>query len=128
MSQDQSKGYIAFALLEGSRAQVLKRFPSRFAVVRCDHITYLYGVPGDSELPSAAAVVAHAYVCEPGLEALVVAVNGSTRRRDGSIYHVTLSRDEGRSSVESNALVANEDLWQPLEPFALETRAVWRKI
>lgn len=128
MSQDQSKGYIAFELLEGSREQVLKRFPSRFAVVRADHITYLYGVPGDTELPATAAVVAHAYVCEPGLEALVVAVNGSTRRSDGSCYHVTLSRDEGRSSVESNALVAKDNLWQPVEAFALETRPVWRKV
>lgn len=43
-----------------------------------------------------------------GLEALVVAIDGSCDRPDGSVFHVTwsLEADKGRKAAESNALLA----------------------
>ena len=41
-----------------------------------------------------------------GVEALVVALGGETRRWDGSRYHITWSLADGRKPVESNAVIA----------------------
>jgi hypothetical protein len=43
-----------------------------------------------------------------GLQAMVVAINGTTDRPDGSSYHITwaLDRARGRRAVESNAVIA----------------------
>ena len=41
-----------------------------------------------------------------GVEALVVAIDDSTDRPDGSIYHITWSLGEGRRAKESNDVIA----------------------
>lgn len=126
------KGYIAFALSEASRKLVLELFPPRHEVVRADHVTFLYGVD-KALMPNAAVLTVVAYAAEPGLEALVVAVDGETKRSDGSSYHLTLSREEGRRSEESNALVGRKENWVVLAPgdrraLILETKVVFRPI
>jgi hypothetical protein len=61
-----------------------------------------------------------------GIEALVVAVDGSTDRPDGSTYHITWSLGPDRRAKESNDVLANGP-WQPLrEAIPLElTPARW---
>ena len=54
-----------------------------------------------------------------GVEALVVAVGGSTDRPDGSTYHITWSLGPGRQAKESNDVLA-KGAWLPLrEPAPL---------
>lgn len=41
-----------------------------------------------------------------GVEAMVVQIDGSTGRPDGSTYHITWSLQPGRKAVESNDVIA----------------------
>jgi hypothetical protein len=49
-----------------------------------------------------------------GVEALIVAIDGTTDRPDGSTYHITCSLGEGRRARESND-VLKERGWERLE-------------
>ncbi len=40
-----------------------------------------------------------------GVQALVVEIGGTTRRPDGSTYHITWSLAPGRAAVESNGAI-----------------------
>lgn len=99
------------------RAFLLDIFPPRWPDVIADHVT----LDGDATRrdppppPSAnAAVVGHADD-DAGLEALVVAIDGTADRRDGSIFHITwsLDREKGREAKESNDLLAHQG-WRRL--------------
>lgn len=76
-------------------------------------ITYEFGVSADAEippLPNSVEVVG--YASDGAIEALVVEVDGSSRRHDGSLYHITWSLEPGlRKPVDSNRLV--QEGWQP---------------
>jgi hypothetical protein len=59
---------------------------------------------------------------QAGVQALVVRLDGSTDRPDGSTWHITWSLGPGRRAVESNAVIG-EHGWTPLPepvPVALE--------
>jgi hypothetical protein len=98
------------------RELLLDLFPPRWHDMVADHITLAGDAPDDAPLPrqTSASVIGHADDGK-GLEALVVAIDGSPRRPDGSIFHITwsLERDGGRKAVESNALLAKQG-WREL--------------
>jgi hypothetical protein len=48
------------------------------------------------------------------VEALVVELNGSTKRPDGNTYHITWSLAEGRKPVESNIYVGRASSVTPI--------------
>lgn len=98
---------IGYKLSPQSRAKLLEAFPPQYAKVRCDHITYKFGVPKDAELPEQPKVVEVVgyIVDETGLEGFLVSIDGNTVRPDGSKYHITLSLDQDRKSVETNDFV-----------------------
>jgi hypothetical protein len=100
-------GSIAYNLTKASRDAVLKRFPPRFSEVKCDHITVEFGVADDKKLPPApksVRIIAHV-IDETGIECLVVKIDGTVQRDDGNTFHVTLSRNTDRQSVESNNII-----------------------
>lgn len=110
-------GSIAFRLTEASRELLLKHFSPKFEVVRCDHVTHIFGVDATAELPPAPeSAVVVGYASDAGLECLVVEINGSSKRPDGLTYHITHSRGAGRESVESNAVI-KEHGWHRLDSF-----------
>lgn len=94
-----------------SRELLLDLFPPRWHDMIADHVTLASYAAEDALLPTetSAAVIGHADDGK-GLEALVVAIGGSPRRPDGSIFHITWSLDRagGRKAVESNALLMRE--------------------
>jgi uncharacterized protein YjbJ (UPF0337 family) len=96
------------------RDQLLALFPPRYENVVAHHVTLASGQPGDTPLPADCAgyVVGHVDDGE-GVEALVVTVEGSTDRPDGSTYHVTWSLAPGRRAVDSNDAIAKLG-WDPL--------------
>lgn len=101
--------YTAYVLDEETRTKLEKRFPPKYPDFIGHHVTVEFGVPKDTEAPeqpSTVKVVGHADDLN-GIEALVVAVNGKTKRPDGSIYHITWSidRDAGRKPVDSNKVL-----------------------
>ncbi len=95
------------------RAALLARFVPRYAQTDADHVTF--GREGEApEMPiaSGAQVIGQA---DDGLgvQALVVALNGSSDRWDGSTYHITWSLEPGRKAVESNEVIARCG-WEPI--------------
>jgi hypothetical protein len=111
--------------VEGAdRDRLLERFAPRWPNVIADHVT-LDAQPG-ARTPTpervSAAIVGEADDGE-GLQAMVVAIDGSTDRPDGSTFHITwsLDRAKGRKPVESNDVIRSRG-WRPLarpEPVAL---------
>jgi len=111
---------VGWKLERGQRAALLARFEPRYGQVVADHVTLAAGVAAGTALPGEveAQVVGHVDD-DRGVEALVVALGGTTDRPDGSIYHVTWSLGPGRRAKESNDVLADGS-WRPLpEPVAL---------
>ncbi|WP_231626553.1 hypothetical protein [Novosphingobium sp. AAP83] len=96
---------IGWKLDREQRAALLKTYPPRYADVIADHVTL--SVSGTKAPPHAgeAIIVGHADD-GAGVEALVVAIEGSTARPDGKVWHVTWSLAKGRTARESNDVIA----------------------
>jgi hypothetical protein len=114
--------YTGWELPEWERRRLAEHFPPVYAVDPDlqHHVTFAYGVNDDSPLPGARSglVIGHADDLK-GVQALVVEIDGSARRPDGSIYHITWSLDRaaGRKPVESNAVLLNG--WRSVEPIQI---------
>ena len=108
------------ALLPQERERLLQRFPPKYQNVIADHVTLRVG---GTELPPKphAQIVGRADDGE-SLECLVVRLDGTTDRPDGSTYHITWSLGPGRRAIESND-VLRERGWERLDaaiPIELE--------
>ena len=107
---------IGWKLDRSERDDLLRRFPPRYDDVIADHVT-LQSNALDEPLPSAveAKIVGRADD-EDSLECLVVSVDGTTDRPDGSTFHITWSLDKakGRTAKESND-VLKERGWSAID-------------
>ena len=109
-------------LTRACRARLIAQFPPRYASPDADHVTLLSGEAArGAPVPGA---VGHAEIVgraddSAGVEAMVVAIDGSTKRPDGGTWHVTWSLGEGREASESNDVIAERG-WQTLAPEPLE--------
>ena len=112
---------VGWTLERAQRAELLQRLPPQYGNVVADHVTLAAKVSADTPLPDAVSAEAVGRVDDGrGVEALVVAVEGSTDRPGGSTYHITWSLGPRRRAVESNDALANGP-WQPLrEPIPLK--------
>lgn len=102
---------------KADRTRLLERFPPDWPDVIADHITLNIQAAQCDPLPGAVRAEIVGGVSDgEGLQAMVVAIEGSTARPDGSVYHITwsLDRQRGRKPVESNKVVAERG-WRPLE-------------
>jgi hypothetical protein len=105
------------------RAQLLERFPPLYSEVVADHVTLRVGASAETPLPRevAARIVGRADDGR-GVECMVVELDGTTDRPDGSSYHITWSLGAGRKARESND-VLRERGWDHLDapvPIGLE--------
>ena len=105
------------------RERLLERFMPKYERTIADHVTLRAGAPEDAPLPPEvdARIVGHA---DDGnsLECLVVQIDGTTDRPDGSTYHITWSLGPGRHAKESNDIL-RKDGWKRLDqviPIRLE--------
>lgn len=89
------------------REELLAKFPARYARAVADHVTLKANVPSSAPTPKPvrARIVGHADD-GAGVEAMVVAIDGSTGRPGGGTYHITWSLAEGRKAKESNDVIA----------------------
>jgi hypothetical protein len=112
---------VGWRLDRGQRAELLERLPPKYRNVVADHVTLATRVADDTPLPDDIAAEAVGHIDdERGVEALVVSVEGTTDRPDGSTYHITWSLGPRRRAKESNDVLANAP-WKPLrEPIALK--------
>lgn len=104
--------YSAYVLVGASRSALSKTFQPKFNDFIGHHVTIEFGIDADApvpEVPDTIRVVG--YTCDDSLEALIVEVNGSIRRPDGKVYHITwsLDREAGRKPVHSNQVI--DDQW-----------------
>ncbi|WIW90236.1 hypothetical protein K3M67_19495 (plasmid) [Sphingobium sp. V4] len=99
------------------RHRLLARFAPRWPDVIADHVTLDAKANSRTPLPSSvsAEIVGEADD-DAGLQAMVVAIDGSTDRSDGGTYHITwsLDRSRGRKPVQSNDVIKARG-WRPLE-------------
>ena len=100
-------------LPSNQRERLLLRLPPKYDDVIADHVTLRVG---DGPLPSkpTARIVGRADDCD-SLECLVIELDGTTGRPDGSTYHITWSLGAGRKAIESND-VLREYGWEPINP------------
>jgi hypothetical protein len=100
--------------LEGeSRAALLAHFPPRYERTVADHVTH---GRADKAPPLPQCSSAEVIGCaddDSGVQALVVAIDGSPARWDGGRYHLTWSLGPERNAKESNAVIADHG-WQPV--------------
>jgi hypothetical protein len=96
------------------RSMLLDRFPPKYENVIADHVTLRVGASPQTPLPRRpeARVVGRA---DDGisLECLVVELDGTTERPDGSTYHITWSLGPGRKARESNDVLRDQG-WEHL--------------
>lgn len=107
---------IGWKLDRKQREELLQRFPPRYADPIADHVTLRSNARGDPlPQPVQAQIVGHADDGD-SLEAMVVTVDGTSDRPDGSIFHITWSLDEGkgRRAKESNDLLMQGG-WEEFE-------------
>ena len=98
------------------RDMLLQRFPPKYENVVADHVTLRVGATPETPLPrepETSKVVGPADDGE-GLECLVVELDGTTDRPDGSTYHITWSLGPGRRARESNDVLRDKG-WDFIE-------------
>ena len=104
------------------RELLLRRFPPKYANAVADHVTLRVGATAETPLPdkpNSSAVVGRADDGD-SLECLVVELNGTTDRPDGSTYHITWSLGPERKARESNDVLRDQG-WDFIEaPIPLE--------
>ena len=107
---------IGWKLDRDERDDLLRQFPPRYPDADADHVTLKSDAMGDPLPAAVEALIVGRADDHDSLECLVVAVDGTTDRPDGSIFHITWSLDKskGRQARESND-VLKERGWTRLE-------------
>jgi hypothetical protein len=102
-------------LLPDERANLLDRFRPKYQNVIANHVTLRVGASEGTPLPrepGKARIVGYADD-STGLECMVVELDGTTNRPDGSTYHITWSLGPARKARESNDVLRDRG-WEPL--------------
>jgi hypothetical protein len=103
----EGESTIGWKLDREQRKELLQQFPPRYRNVDADHVTLRTKAAGDSLLPEERLGEIVGRVDDgKGVEAMVVAIAGTTDRPDGSVYHITWSLEPGRQAQESNDVLA----------------------
>lgn len=108
-------GVIGWKLDRAQRAELLQQFPPRYCSVDADHVTLTVRASRKAALPEET----HGEIVGRGddgrgVEAMVVRIDGTTNRPDGSVYHITWSLEPGRKATESND-VLREHEWEAFD-------------
>jgi hypothetical protein len=100
----------------GQRAELLQQFPPRYPEVVADHVTLKLAGGRNGPVPEqvAGAEIVGRADDGKGVDAMVVRIDGTTDRPDGSTWHITWSLGPGRQAWESNKVIAAHG-WEPLD-------------
>lgn len=99
------------------RESLLAALPPRYERTVADHVTLSVSGTEPPQPAKDPTIVGHVDD-GAGVEAYVVAMDGSINRPDGGIWHITWSLSEGRAAKESNVAIA-EHGWNQLTPIPL---------
>ena len=109
-------------LEEQERAALLKRFPPEWPDIVADHVTFDADAGPETPLPKHVSAQIVGCVSDgKGRQAMVVSIDGTTDRPDGSTYHITWSLDcaRGRRAIESNVAIAQRGWLARREPISV---------
>ena len=106
---------VGWKLDRDQRKELLQQFPPKYRKVDADHVTLQTKAADDAPLPqeSDGEIVGRADDGR-GVEAMVVAIGGTTDRPDGGTYHITWSLEPGREANQSNDVLAAQP-WLPFD-------------
>lgn len=97
---DPTDFYVGWLLDPDDRAALLARFAPRYANVVAHHVTQKFGDHAVHRPTETEGQVVGEADDGVGVQALVVAIGGTTDRPDGATYHVTgLSVPAGRREI-----------------------------
>ena len=111
-------------LSQPDRDMLLQSFPPKYENVVADHVTLRTGATPETPLPrkpNSSKIVGRADDGK-GVECMVVELDGTSDRPDGSTYHITWSLGAGRRARESNDVLRDKG-WDYIEapiPVTLE--------
>ncbi len=108
------------------REALIARFPPRYPDVVAHHVTLKLGDHTARPPTETEGQVVGEADDGAGVQALVVAIGGTTDRPDGSTYHITWSLGPGRAAKESNDVIRDRGwtaLAQPV-PIRLQPRTL----
>jgi hypothetical protein len=103
---DPTSFYTGWLVDPGERDALLARFPPRYGRVVAHHVTLKFGDREAQAPGEVGAQIAGEADDGSGVQALVVAIDGSTARPDGGTFHITWSLADGREARESNDVIA----------------------
>ena len=97
-------------LRRDERDVLLERFPPKYEKAIADHVTLRTGATPETALPRVPGMARIVGRADDGnsLECLVVELDGTTDRPDGSTYHITWSLGPGRKARESNDVLRDQ--------------------
>ncbi|MFY7835105.1 MAG: hypothetical protein ACOVQ0_02320 [Novosphingobium sp.] len=106
------------------RDALIVAFPPKYARTIADHVTLSISGTTLPDTIADAKIVGYADD-GAGVEAMVVALEGSTARPDGKVWHVTWSLADDRSARESNDVIAQRG-WTAIAQCGLHLEpAIW---
>ena len=107
---------IGWKLDRAQRQSLLERFPPKFAQTVADHVTLAADAGRGSSLPAETeGLIVGRADDGKGVEAMIVAIGGTSDRPDESHYHITWSLAAGRRAKESNDMLRRRT-WIPIDP------------
>jgi len=108
---------IGWLLAKEDREKLLEQFKPRYEKTVAHHVTLKTDAASDP-LPAEVRGQVVGFTDDgKGVQAMVVAIDGTTERPDGSTYHITWSLGDGRRARESNDVLKKrgwEELDQPI--------------
>lgn len=112
--------YNGYEIEQGSRQKLLTLFPPKYPTVLGHHITEKFGVKDSEDVPPQPKTVSVVGYINNGenVEGFLVEIDGTTRRPDGSKYHITWSidRSTGAKPFHTNNYVNDAvPLKRPIE-------------
>ena len=113
---------IGWKLDRQQRDRLLKQFPPRYRDTIADHVT-LKSDAAEEPLPgNAESEIVGRSDDNDSLECLVVTIDGTTDRPDGSTFHITWSLDKskGRKARESNDVLKERGWSRIAQPIPIE--------
>ena len=113
---------IGWKLNRQQRDELLQSFPPRYPDVDADHVTLKTGAEDEPLPANVMSEIVGRSDDDDSLECLVVTIDGTTDRPDGSTFHITWSLDKskGRQARESNEVLRQRG-WSPVaEPVPID--------
>lgn len=113
--------YSCYLLTDKTLEKLLELFPPKYERTIAHHITVRFKGINKDDFPPEETIQVIGYVdSKDGLEALVAQVGDSSKRPDGSVYHITWSLRGSYKPYDSNLLLRQKGYMLLDDPIEIE--------